>query len=703
MTGRSDWWLHYQAGRGPTRSVQLRPATPLTIGRSSESDITLSDPQISRLHAKLELRDDGVWVMDLDSGNGTYIDRQRVTSRLWEPGKVLRLGGVDFELRRDDNPTTAVVQRRAEVKEETSKQERGERAKKEASKGSVRIAWRSKTPQKSPGEQAITVPIGKALTIGRGPAADIVLEDASVSAKHASITITGHDGARVQDLNSENGTSIDGRRISDQRWTTGQTLEIGSFVLSLGNGSEDSAYERALSARNLRKRNRPKIGTTLVEKLRIFISYSRRDMDAADKLVSALEKSGFEVIVDRRHLPYGEEWQRELADFVRSSDTVLFLISSDSVTSQWCKWELGQVTEHRKRLFPLAIGPVAVEDLPEEISKIHILPPVGLFDLNTHLPELVQALNTDRAWVKEHARLADWAREWRTRGKPRAMLLRGAALEAAEIWQYQRPKSEKAAAAVLELIKASQRGRLGRRASWTAGAAAVLTGIGLVAAAYMDLGPRGAIRALAGKVGVESPKLLAFQNREAAETERRQALEQERRARELRDAAEREQREAAERQRQEALEQERRAREEREAAEREQRAAAERERQQALEREHQLAEERRRIATLERWQGSPNRALRWWIRNGTSRKLRVHFSSQDRENTYWPGGEKFWTLLPGQRIPYDLACKLGESICFGAFVEDGSTHWGVGRSGKEGCEKCCGACGAGDLSNNLVE
>jgi pSer/pThr/pTyr-binding forkhead associated (FHA) protein len=656
------------------------------------------------LHAKLEPQAAGVLVKDLDSGNGTFIDGERIASRLWEPGQTLRLGGIQFELRRSEAPAPAVRQRDVERAPVGGELDTARRVKRDTVANSLRIAWRAKAPLEGRKQHAITVPVGKSLAVGRDAKSDIVLDDPSVSRKHAKIT-TRPDGARVRDLNSENGSTIDGKRISEDHWGIGHALEIGDFVFSLEIGAEDSNYERALSARNLRKRNRKKIGTVLIEQLRIFISYSRRDMDAADKLASALEKKGFEVIVDRRHLPYGEEWQRELADFVRIADTVLFLVSADSVASQWCKWELSQVTELRKRLFPLAIGSVAVEDLPEEISKVHILPQEGLFDLDKHLPQLVQALNTDRAWLKEHVRLADWAREWRARGKPGAMVLRGPALEAAEIWRKQQPKGEKAAEAVLELIQASRRGRFRRRSNWMAGGVAMLAA-GLVAG-WLGLGPRGAVSELA-KAGAETPKSVAPEQREAAERRRQAAFEQERK--------EREQREAAERERQAALEQARNDRERREAAERERQAAleqgqrdreqretAERERQEALERERQLGEERRRAASLDRWQRSPDGVVRWWIRNGTTRRLRVHFASQDRENTFWPGNDRSWVLLPGQRSPYALGCKLGERICFGAFAEDRPSHWGVGRSGKEGCKSCCGTCGAGELSNNLIE
>jgi len=54
------------------------------------------------------------------------------------------------------------------------------------------------------------------------------------------------------------------------------------------------------------------------DKLKLFISYSRRDMAAADLLVTALEGQDFDVTIDRRNLPYGEEWQAEGAGRLHS-------------------------------------------------------------------------------------------------------------------------------------------------------------------------------------------------------------------------------------------------------------------------------------------------------------------------------------------------------------------------------------------------
>jgi WD40 repeat protein len=213
------------------------------------------------------------------------------------------------------------------------------------------------------------------------------------------------------------------------------------------------------------------------DRLKLFVSYSRRDMAAADALVAAPEAEGFEVTIDRRDLPYGEQWQEELADFIRGSDTVVWLVSPDSVTSKWCNWELGEVGRLNKRLVPVRIREVAPERLPESLGKVHLLPAEGAYVPASHLSILATTLNTDRGWVKEATRLADRAREWIARDRSSALLLRGPALKNAETWSTQQPKAAPAPSSeVLELILSSRRGAARRQRYWLGGATAVALG-----------------------------------------------------------------------------------------------------------------------------------------------------------------------------------------------------------------------------------
>lgn len=212
------------------------------------------------------------------------------------------------------------------------------------------------------------------------------------------------------------------------------------------------------------------------DRLKVFISYSRSDMSAADAVVAALETNDIDVTIDRRDLPYGEEWQTELADFIRASDTVIWLVSSNSVRSKWCKWELGEVIRLKKRLVPIVVGEISADDLPEVLGRIHILPAEGEFSLEQHLPVLLDALNTDREWVKEHTRLSDRARQWITKERSPALLLRGTALKDAEAWSDRTPKDAPSPSDdILELMFASRRAAARRQRNWVSGITVVTT------------------------------------------------------------------------------------------------------------------------------------------------------------------------------------------------------------------------------------
>lgn len=71
---------------------------PLTIGRTSQNDVALDgDEFASAHHARVEPRRDGVWVEDLGSTNGTYVNGVRIDRpRRLEAGDVVRVGETDL-------------------------------------------------------------------------------------------------------------------------------------------------------------------------------------------------------------------------------------------------------------------------------------------------------------------------------------------------------------------------------------------------------------------------------------------------------------------------------------------------------------------------------------------------------------------------------------------------------------------------------
>lgn len=73
---------------------------PTVIGRSPEAHVIVGDPWISSMHALFERRGDAIWVVDLDSRNGTFVGEERVTEALVPDGSIVRLGRTEVRLER---------------------------------------------------------------------------------------------------------------------------------------------------------------------------------------------------------------------------------------------------------------------------------------------------------------------------------------------------------------------------------------------------------------------------------------------------------------------------------------------------------------------------------------------------------------------------------------------------------------------------
>jgi hypothetical protein len=84
-------------------------------------------------------------------------------------------------------------------------------------------------------------------TLGRRPYNDIVIDNLAVSGEHAVLQMVGAD-VFIEDLNSTNGTYINGKAIKKQLLTDNDTIEIGKYKIKflLGDGTD---YEKTMIMR----------------------------------------------------------------------------------------------------------------------------------------------------------------------------------------------------------------------------------------------------------------------------------------------------------------------------------------------------------------------------------------------------------------------------------------------------------------------
>jgi TPR repeat protein len=197
-------------------------------------------------------------------------------------------------------------------------------------------------------------------------------------------------------------------------------------------------------------------------KLRVFISYSRDDLNFADQLDAALSACGYECLIDRHDISGGEDWKRRLGNLISEADTVVFVLSPSSAGSPICTWEVEEAARLNKRTLPVNCRPLGGVSPPPRLRELNYIffyeePKIPGSGFGTGLANLVTALNTDFDWLREHTRYLQRAMEWDRGGRPANRLLSGDDVAEAKAWVARRPKGAPEPTPLhLDFIRASE-------------------------------------------------------------------------------------------------------------------------------------------------------------------------------------------------------------------------------------------------------
>lgn len=91
--------VSWRDGHGALHTMPVKGS--LTVGRGPDNDVVLAtDIRVSRHHCRIEWRDEGWFVVDLDSANGTHVDGSFVIEAELVGGEVLRVGDTELTFQR---------------------------------------------------------------------------------------------------------------------------------------------------------------------------------------------------------------------------------------------------------------------------------------------------------------------------------------------------------------------------------------------------------------------------------------------------------------------------------------------------------------------------------------------------------------------------------------------------------------------------
>jgi pSer/pThr/pTyr-binding forkhead associated (FHA) protein len=82
-------------------------------------------------------------------------------------------------------------------------------------------------------------------TLGRRPYNDIVIDNLAVSGEHAVLQLTGNE-VYLEDLNSTNGTYVNGKAVKKQLLQNNDTIEIGKYKIKFINEAPGATFEKTM-------------------------------------------------------------------------------------------------------------------------------------------------------------------------------------------------------------------------------------------------------------------------------------------------------------------------------------------------------------------------------------------------------------------------------------------------------------------------
>ncbi len=216
------WELVLEEATGERR--ELLSSSPLSIGRSAESQLRIEDISVSAEQAKLELRTDGRWQLtDVGSTNGSWLGEARLkphAPRLVVADARVKFGTVvgRFLARIDEvdsvdgaHVAVAVLDAMAKANE----------------RGTVVYVVDGGTEAPS-----ASIGVGDVIRLSRGLDSTLPLAAESVSVSHAEVRRT-EEGIFVRDVGSRHGTELGGRRLPKDEWTVwepGTCLVLGKAI-----------------------------------------------------------------------------------------------------------------------------------------------------------------------------------------------------------------------------------------------------------------------------------------------------------------------------------------------------------------------------------------------------------------------------------------------------------------------------------------
>jgi hypothetical protein len=132
---------------------------------------------------------------------------------------------------------------------------------------------------------------------------------------------------------------------------------------------------------------------------RVFLSYSRKDLEFVERLARDLQAAGLEVWYDLSGLVAGLPWGTEIQKAIRESQYFIAVLSPNSVESQWVEREFLYANNQKLKAIPILYKPC---DLPMWCLNLHFIDMQGR-GYELHFKDLLKGLGVEERGEKKEA------------------------------------------------------------------------------------------------------------------------------------------------------------------------------------------------------------------------------------------------------------------------------------------------------------
>ncbi|OCQ96938.1 histidine kinase [Nostoc sp. MBR 210] len=166
----------------------------------------------------------------------------------------------------------------------------------------------------------------------------------------------------------------------------------------------------------------------------VFLSYSEKERDLMEKIAKILMRESFTIWINKTDIQSGTDFVESIYRGIEEADNLVFLMSPASLQSEYCQMELSHAFSLKKRIIPLLIEQVDIEQIPVELRTLQFIDLTEPQPQQANIDKLINVLTQDVTYYEQHKILLVKALKWERQKRNSSILLRGYNLRESEAW-----------------------------------------------------------------------------------------------------------------------------------------------------------------------------------------------------------------------------------------------------------------------------